>query len=159
MRILVSACLLGYNCKYNGKNNYNSKIVELLKEHEVVPVCPEMLGGLSCPRIPCEKVGDKIMDKEGNDCTKQFIKGAEIALNIAKEKQVDFAILQRRSPSCGYSLIYDGTFNGNLIVGSGIFAQKVAKFRYSNYGSGIRKIRLGIVFFWQNVIKIHLDLI
>lgn len=125
MRILVSACLLGYNCKYNGKNNYNSKIVELLKEHEVVPVCPEMLGGLSCPRIPCEKVGDKIMDKEGNDYTKQFIKGAEIALNIAKEKQVDFAILQRRSPSCGYSLIYDGTFNGNLIVGSGIFAQKL----------------------------------
>lgn len=125
MRILVSACLLGYNCKYNGKNNYNSKIVELLKEHEVVPVCPEMFGGLSCPRIPCEKVGNKIMDKEGNDCTKQFIKGAEIALNIAKEKQVDFAILQRRSPSCGYSLIYYGTFNGNLIVGSGIFAQKL----------------------------------
>jgi len=125
MRILVSACLLGYNCKYNGKNNYNSKIVELLKEHEVVPVCPEMFGGLSCPRIPCEKVGNKIMDKEGNDCTKQFIKGAEIALNIAKGKQVDFAILQRRSPSCGYSLIYDGTFNGNLIVGSGIFAQKL----------------------------------
>lgn len=91
----------------------------------MVPVCPEMLGGLSCPRIPCEKVGDKIMDKQGNDCTKQFIKGAEIALNIAKEKQVDFAILQRRSPSCGYSLIYDGTFNGNLIVGSGIFAQKL----------------------------------
>ena len=100
-------------------------IRKLLKEHEVVPVCPEMLGGLSCPRIPCEKVRDKIMDKEGNDCTKQFIKGAEIALNIAKEKQVDFAILQRRSPSCGYSLIYDGTFNGNLIVGSGIFAQKL----------------------------------
>lgn len=95
------------------------------KRTEVVPVCPEMLGGLSCPRIPCEKVGDKIMDKEGNDCTKQFIKGAEIALNIAKEKQVDFAILQRRSPSCGYSLIYDGTFNGNLIVGSGFFAQKL----------------------------------
>ena len=72
MRILVSACLLGYNCKYNGKNNYNSEIVELLKEHEVVPVCPEMLGGLSCPRIPCEKVGDKIMDKEGNDKPKMI---------------------------------------------------------------------------------------
>ena len=123
MRILVSACLLGYDCKYNGKNNYNSKIVELLKEHEVIPVCPEMLGGLTCPRIPCEKVGDKVMDKEGNDCTKQFIEGAEIALNIAKEKQVDFAILQRRSPSYGYSLIYDGTFKGNLIAGSGVFAQ------------------------------------
>ena len=125
MRILVSACLLGYDCKYNGKNNYNSKIVELLKEHEVIPVCPEMFGGLSCPRIPCEKVGDRILDKEGNDCTKQFIKGAEEALNIAKEKQVDFAILQKRSPSCGNSVIYDGTFKGNLIAGNGVFAQKL----------------------------------
>ena len=119
MRVLVSACLLGYNC------NLNSKIVELLKTHEVIPVCPEMFGGLSCPRIPCEKVGDRILDKEGNDCTKQFIKGAEEALNIAKEKQVDFAILQKRSPSCGNSVIYDGTFKGNLIAGNGVFAQKL----------------------------------
>ena len=125
MRVLVSACLLGYNCKYNGKNNLNSKIVELLKTHEVIPVCPEMFGGLSCPRIPCEKVGDRILDKEGNYCTKQFIKGAEEALNIAKEKQVDFAILQKRSPSCGNSVIYDGTFKGNLIAGNGVFAQKL----------------------------------
>ena len=125
MRVLVSACLLGYNCKYNGKNNLNSKIVELLKTHEVIPVCPEMFGGLSCPRIPCEKVGDRILDKEGNDCTKPFIKGAEEALNIAKEKQVDFAILQKRSPSCGNSVIYDGTFKGNLIAGNGVFAQKL----------------------------------
>ena len=125
MRVLVSACLLGYNCKYNGKNNLNSKIVELLKTHEVIPVCPEMFGGLSCPRIPCEKVGDRILDKEGNDCTKQFIKGAEEALNIAKEKQVDFAILQKRSPSCGNTVIYDGTFKGNLIAGHGVFAQKL----------------------------------
>ena len=125
MRVLVSACLLGYNCKYNGKNNLNSKIVELLKTHEVIPVCPETFGGLSCPRIPCEKVGDRILDKEGNDCTKQFIKGAEEALNIAKEKQVDFAILQKRSPSCGNSVIYDGTFKGNLIAGNGVFAQKL----------------------------------
>ena len=125
MRVLVSACLLGYNCKYNGKNNLNSKIVELLKTHEVIPVCPEMFGGLSCPRIPCEKVGDRILDKEGNDCTKQFIKGAEEALNIAKEKQVDFPILQKRSPSCGNSVIYDGTFKGNLIAGNGVFAQKL----------------------------------
>ena len=125
MRVLVSACLLGYNCKYNGKNNLNSKIVELLKTHEVIPVCPEMFGGLSCPRIPCEKVGDRILDKEGNDCTKQFIKGAEEALNIAKEKHVDFAILQKRSPSCGNSVIYDGTFKGNLIAGNGVFAQKL----------------------------------
>ena len=125
MRVLVSACLLGYNCKYNGKNNLNTKVVELLKDHEVIPVCPECLGGLSCPRTPCEKLGDTVIDQNGNDCTQQFIKGAEIAFDIAKEKHVDLAILQRRSPSCGYSLIYDGTFKGNLVVGRGIFAKKL----------------------------------
>lgn len=125
MKVLVSACLLGYNCKYNGKNNLNTKVVELLKDHEVIPICPECLGGLSCPRTPCEKLGNRIIDQNGNDCTSQFIKGAEIAFDIAKEKHVDLAILQRRSPSCGYSLIYDGTFKGNLIVGRGIFAKKL----------------------------------
>lgn len=123
MRILVSACLMGYNCKYNGKNNYNSKIVKLLEGHEVICVCPEMLGGLSCPRTPCERKGDRIIDKNGNDCTEQFITGAKKAFDIAKEKQIDLAIVQKRSPSCGSSLIYDGTFKGNLIVGSGVFVE------------------------------------
>lgn len=123
MRILVSACLIGYNCKYNGSNNLNLKVKELISKHEVIPVCPEMLGNLSCPRIPCEKVGNKVMDKEGNDCTKQFIDGACKALNIAKENNIELAILQKRSPSCGLSVIYDGTFTGQLISGSGVFAE------------------------------------
>ncbi len=123
MRVLVSACLIGYNCKYNGSNNFNSKIKEMLEGHEVIVVCPEMLGGLSCPRTPCERVKDKVVDKNGNDCTKQFIRGAQAALNIAKEKNVDLAILQKRSPSCGASVIYDGTFTGRLIHGEGVFAE------------------------------------
>lgn len=123
MKILVSACLLGYNCKYNGKNNLNSKLVKLLEGHEIIRVCPEMLGGLSCPRTPCERRGHQIVDKNGNDCTKQFIKGAEIAFNIAKEKHVDMAIVQRRSPSCGCSVIYDGTFQNHLIAGNGVFVE------------------------------------
>lgn len=129
MRILVSACLIGYNCKYNGSNNLNSKVKELLEGHEVVMVCPEMLGGLSCPRTPCERWKDKIIDKNGIDCTKQFIKGANLALNIAKEKNIDLAILQKRSPSCGVSVIYDGTFTGKLISGSGVFAQMLTSLK------------------------------
>ena len=123
MKILVSACLMGYNCKYNGKNNYNSKIVKLLEGHEVICVCPEMLGGLTCPRTPCERIKDRVIDKNGNDCTEQFIKGAIKAFDLAKEKHVDLAIVQKRSPSCGSSLIYDGTFKGNLVVGSGVFTE------------------------------------
>ena len=111
-----------------------------------------MLGGLCCPRIPCEKVGDRILDKEGNECTKQFIKGAEIALNIAKEKQVDIAILQRRSPSCGYSVIYDGTFTGNLVTGSGVFAQILQGLNKPIMKRN-QKNSFRYCFLWHNVIK------
>ncbi len=123
MRILVSACLIGYNCKYNGSNNLNTQVKKYIEGHEIIPVCPEMLGGLSCPRIPCERLKNKVIDKNGTDCTEQFIKGAEIALNIAKEKHIHLAILQKRSPSCGVSVIYDGTFTGQLIHRSGVFAE------------------------------------
>lgn len=122
MKVLVSACLLGKNCKYNGSNNLNTKLIELLKDHEVIPVCPEMLGGLDCPRIPCEKNGQRIINQAGEDMTLQFITGAQLALDIAKENDIDLAILQRRSPSCGLSVIYDGTFTGKLVSGSGVFA-------------------------------------
>ncbi len=123
MRILVSACLIGYNCKYNGSNNYNSRVVRYVKGHDVIAVCPEMLSGLSCPRIPCERFENKIVDKNGNDCTEQFIKGAKIAFDIAKENDIQLAILQKRSPSCGVSVIYDGTFTGQLTQRSGVFAE------------------------------------
>lgn len=123
MRILVSACLIGYNCKYNGLNNFNAKVVRCIQGHEVICVCPEMLGGLSCPRTPCERLGDKVIDKNGIDCTEQFIKGAKIALNMAKEKDIHLAILKKRSPSCGVSVIYDGTFTGQLIHRGGVFTE------------------------------------
>lgn len=123
MKIIVSACLLGCNCKYNGKNNYNSKVCELMKDHTLIPVCPEILGGLESPRIPCEKQADgTITGKNGEDFTAQFQAGAKKALEIALEEKADFAILQKRSPSCGSNEIYDGSFTGNLTSGDGLFA-------------------------------------
>ena len=120
MKIGVSACLLGRNCKYNGKNNYNASLCALLKGHEVVEICPETFGGLPTPRVPCEIINGKVIGKNGVDFTANYIKGSKIALD--KIKDCDLLILQKRSPSCGNSLIYDGTFSGKLISGKGVFA-------------------------------------
>ncbi|MBR3280233.1 MAG: DUF523 domain-containing protein [Clostridia bacterium] len=123
---LVSACLAGINCKYNGKNNYNEKVFNLVKEGKAIPVCPEQLGGLMTPRIPSEiKIIDgkrRVINKEGQDVTEQFEKGAQEVLRICKEFNIDKVILQPRSPSCGVGKIYDGNFNGTLIDGNGITA-------------------------------------
>jgi len=126
MRILVSACLLGRNCKYNGGNNYNPALEALLKGHEVIPVCPEQLGGLPTPRVPAERKGDSVTNAEGVDVTKEFVAGAQAALHIALENRVELAVLQSRSPSCGSGTIYDGTFSKKLINGSGVFAELLA---------------------------------
>ena len=123
MNILVSACLLGENCKYNAGNNLNEKLKELIHNHEVFPVCPEVMGGLSTPRYPAEIIDGEVINSEGISVDKQFKLGAEIALNTALENNIDFAILQSRSPSCGLKKIYDGTFTGTLINGQGIFAK------------------------------------
>ena len=101
MKIMVSACLLGENCKYNGGNNRNEKVLEYIKGHEVIPVCPEVMGGLPTPRVPAEIVNDIVTNKEGIKVDTEFRKGAGMALEIAKENQVDLVILQSRSPSCG----------------------------------------------------------
>lgn len=122
MKILVSGCLLGENCKYNGGNNYSEKVAEFIKGHEVISVCPECLGGLPTPRIPAEIVNGVVTNKEGQVVDKEFRNGAEIALKIAEETRVDIAILQSRSPSCGVKQIYDGTFSGTRIDGQGVFA-------------------------------------
>ena len=131
-RILVSACLLGKNCKYNGGNNFNQALVDYIAkqkdcdaEFEVISVCPEVLGGLSTPRIPAEIVNGKVTNKNGVSVDKEFRLGAEKALAIAKEKQVSLAILQSRSPSCGSKEIYDGTFTKTLIPGEGVFAKRL----------------------------------
>ncbi len=119
---MVSACLLGENCKYNGGNNRSEEVLSFLQDQEVIPVCPEVLGGLSTPRIPCEIVEGKVTNRDGETKDAEFRKGAQIALEKALSKQADFAILQSRSPSCGVKQIYDGTFSGTLKDGSGVFA-------------------------------------
>lgn len=123
MKILVSACLLGKNCKYNGGNNLNQRVLDFIEGHEVIGVCPEQLGGLSTPRLPAEIVDGVVTNKEGVSVDAQFRKGAQTALAVALEKKVDLAILQSRSPSCGVKEIYDGSFSGKKIKGQGVFAK------------------------------------
>lgn len=123
MRILVSACLLGKNCKYNGGNNLNQGVLEFIEGHEVIGVCPEQLGGLSTPRLPAEIVAGLVTNKEGVSVDNEFRKGAQEALAVALENKVDLAILQSRSPSCGVKEIYDGRFSGKKIKGQGVFAK------------------------------------
>ena len=120
MKILVSACLLGENCKYSSGNNYNQAVCDFARGHQVVPVCPEVLGGLPTPRCPAEIVQGVVTNKEGINVDREFRAGAAKALAIAKENGVELAILQSRSPSCGVKEIYDGTFSGGLINGNGI---------------------------------------
>ena len=123
MKIIVSACLIGDNCKYNGGNNYNEKVIDFLKGHEVIAVCPEVMGGLSVPRIPSEIVNGVVTSKNGCVVDRQFREGAKKAMEIALNKKADCAILQSRSPSCGVNQVYDGTFSGNKINGMGVFAE------------------------------------
>lgn len=123
MKIMVSACLLGQNCKYNGGNNYSEKVAEYIKGYEVIPVCPEAAGGLPTPRIPCEIVNGVVTNKNGERKDKEFRSGAELCLKKALEEKVDMVILQSRSPSCGAKQVYDGSFSGRLIEGRGVFAQ------------------------------------
>ena len=123
MRIVVSACLLGENCKYNGGNNRNERVLRYIAGHEVIAVCPEMLGGLPCPRKPVEWVGDRVLTREGDDCTEAFRLGVERALAAIEVKAIDLAILQSRSPTCGVKQIYDGTFSGVRVDGMGALAR------------------------------------
>lgn len=123
MKILVSACLLGENCKYNGGNNLSERLMKLASRHELIPVCPECLGGLGIPRSPAEIAGGKVINRDGISVDSQFRKGAQAAFKIALERHAELAILQSRSPSCGVKRIYDGSFSGNTIIGSGIFAK------------------------------------
>ncbi len=126
MKILVSACLLGQNCKYNGGNNYSEKVMKFLTGHEVIAVCPESLGGLPIPRVPSEIKDGTVINREGKSVDAEFRLGAERALKIALDNNVDLAILQSRSPSCGTKEVYDGSFSGTKIPGKGIFAQLLA---------------------------------
>lgn len=119
-KILISACLVGDKVKYDGHSNYNEKIKLLLEKYELVPFCPEVEGGLSVPRKPCERVKDRVKTESGKDVTKNYEQGAELALNICLYLGIKIAILKENSPSCGSHKIYDGSFSHKLIDGEGV---------------------------------------
>lgn len=123
MNILVSACLLGVNCRFDGKSKFTEQLKALQKKHNLIPICPEVYGGLKTPRDPAEKVMDKVITKSGEDVTEQFQKGAEEVLKLAKFYDCKLVILKERSPSCGYGKIYDGTFTGTIVDGNGVAAE------------------------------------
>lgn len=127
MKIAVSACLLGENCKYNGGNNYSEKVSQFVEGHELILVCPEVLGGLPTPRESAEIVNGIVSHKGGTSVDAEFRRGAEMALKIVKDNQVDMVVLQSRSPSCGVNQIYDGSFTGKLIPGQGLFTALLKK--------------------------------
>lgn len=123
MNILISACLLGTDCKYNGGNNFDKNVSHLADKHTVIPVCPEQLGGLLTPRPPAEIKCGRVINKTGVDVTNEFVLGAKKVLDIAKKYDCTIAVLKANSPSCGCGKIYDGSFSGTLVSGNGICAK------------------------------------
>ena len=121
--IIVSACLLGENCKYNGGNNYHPNVVSYVHGQEVLAICPEMLAGMGCPRTPVEIVDGVVMDRDGNNVDNVLRRGVEKAMDLVRREDVQCAILQSRSPTCGVKQVYDGTFSRKLVDGAGIFAR------------------------------------
>ena len=126
-KILISACLVGDNVKYNGGNNLSPKIDALLEKYELIPFCPEVEGGLSVPRTPAERIGDKVINQAGEDVTDAYMKGAELAFNICLFLKIKKVILKEKSPSCGSKIIYDGTFSHKEIKGMGVTAEYLKK--------------------------------
>lgn len=131
--ILVSACLLGERCRYDGKSKPCDEVIKLNEKYNLIPVCPEVLGGLETPRTPCEIQNDRVISADGIDRTREYINGAEIALKIAKQNNCKSAILKSKSPSCGKGKIYDGTFSGTLTDGNGITAQLLSDYGIKVY--------------------------
>ena len=122
MTILVSACLLGCPCRYDGKSKPHESILALLKEHTLIPICPEQMGGLATPRPPAERKDGGVFTENGGDVTEQYRRGAEEALHLAKLYGCTCAVLKERSPSCGSGQVYDGSFSRTLVAGDGVTA-------------------------------------
>lgn len=133
-KILISACLLGERCRYDGGSKYYPAVEALKGKYELVPVCPECFGGLPIPREPSERVGDKVLSKSGGDVTDAFRRGAEKTLETAREHGAVRAVLKERSPSCGCGAIYDGTFTGAVVPGSGVAAELLLQNGIAVYG-------------------------
>ena len=126
-KILVSACLLGIPCRYDGKSMPNEKVMALKEKYTLIPVCPEIYGGLPTPRTPSERVGDLVLMKNGKDVTENYNRGADATLKIAELNGAKIAILKAKSPSCGKGMIYDGTFGGTLTAGDGVTVEKLTR--------------------------------
>jgi uncharacterized protein YbbK (DUF523 family) len=124
---LCSACLLGVNCRYNGKGKPNEKVLRLSQSELLIPVCPEQLGGLPTPRPAAEQREGRVITVDGADVTEQFVRGAEEVARIAEAYNITEAILKQRSPSCGCGQVYDGTFSGRIVKGDGVAAALLKK--------------------------------
>ena len=127
MNVLVSACLLGVSCRYDGRSKGYPLAGELLKRHTAIPVCPEILGGLSTPRAPSERRGSGVVTKDGADVTEQYRRGAQEVLRLARLYGCTAAVLKERSPACGSGEIYDGTFTHTVVEGFGVAAELLAE--------------------------------
>lgn len=134
MRLLISACLLGCRCRYDGASKTQPWAAALAERYELVPVCPEQLGGLPTPRPPSERQGDRVVTREGGDVTAQYRRGAEEALRLADLLGCEAALLKERSPSCGSGTVYDGTFTGTLTAGDGVTAELLRAHGIPVYG-------------------------
>ena len=131
MKVLVSACIMGVNCKYNGKNNENIAAMNFLKDKEVISICPEVLAGMKIPRSCAEIVDGRVVDENGNDVSLKYDKAVAVALSKIQNAEFDLVILQSRSPTCGVNQIYDGSFTGKLIPGMGLFAKALKQRGYN----------------------------
>ncbi|MBQ7288777.1 MAG: DUF523 domain-containing protein [Clostridia bacterium] len=125
--LLISACLLGTPCRYDQKSKPVAAVEVLKDKYHLLPVCPECMGGLSTPREPCERVGERVCTKNGKDCTAAYRAGAEAVLALAKAQGCTLALLKARSPSCGLGEIYDGSFTKTLVPGNGVTAELLLK--------------------------------
>ena len=121
--ILVSACLLGEPCRYDGKSKPCERVIALKGTYNLIPICPEVMGGLPTPRTPSEICGERVLMKDGRDVTENYNRGAQKALESARENACTVAILKEKSPSCGSGLIHNGLFDGGLVKGDGITTQ------------------------------------
>ena len=127
MRILISACLLGVRCRYDGASKVSAAAEAQSGRHELIPVCPEQLGGLSTPRLPCERLGDRVLRCDGEDCTAAYGRGAAEAVRLYELLGCDIALLKARSPMCGCGKIYDGTFAACLTDGNGVLTERLLR--------------------------------
>ena len=133
-KLLVSACLLGTPCRYDGRSKADARIQALAEKYELVPVCPEELGGLPTPREPSERQGERIVMRSGRDVTAEYRRGAEAALALCLQNGCKAAVLKEKSPSCGCGEVYDGTFSRRLIAGDGVTAEALKAHGITVYG-------------------------